>query len=69
MQPELLDIFNRRLVARSSRTWVGFPGGFSRIKMNTTKIVVEADDPVNFLLGKFKGLGDERNRSFVHIRL
>jgi hypothetical protein len=37
--------------------------------MNATKIVLEADDPVNFRLGQMKGLGDERNRSFAHITL
>jgi hypothetical protein len=37
--------------------------------MIATKIVLEADDPVNFCLGKINGLGDERNRIFVHIRL
>jgi hypothetical protein len=37
--------------------------------MIATKIVLEADDPVNFRLGKINGLGDERNRIFVHIRL
>ena len=37
--------------------------------MIATKIVLEADDPVNFRLGKINGLGGERNRSFVHITL